>query len=91
MSPAGAFAIAEGGPVGTFAPSVSAIVIRWGIRGTVAWSVDPSLRTMPQREPSTVPIGSSEGPLSRWLGTKAARPMTPRVIPSLVMEPGHAI
>ena len=33
MSPAGAFAIAEGGPVGTFAPSVSAIVIRWGIRG----------------------------------------------------------
>ena len=57
MSPAGAFAIAEGGPVGTFAPSVSAIVIRWGIRGTVAWSVDPSLRTMPQREPSTVPIG----------------------------------
>jgi hypothetical protein len=80
MSPVGTFAIAEGGPVGTFAPNVSAIVIRWVIRGAVAWSVDPSLRTMPQHEAPTVPIGSSEGPLSRWLGTKASRPMTPRVI-----------
>jgi hypothetical protein len=33
MSPVGAFAIAEEGPVGTFTPGVSAIIIRWGIRG----------------------------------------------------------
>ena len=59
MSLVGAFAIAEEGPVGTFTPGVSAIIIRWGIRGAVAWSVDPAsgrCHSMSLQRSQSVPV-----------------------------------